>query len=161
VGVLTDNGGPGPGDLSDCVTWVDLLLTAALQWAKPVTVRWAKPTAPESGFEYYYHGAVQGSPNRYVHAQNVDAIGVMLLGALEPGRCLTKEVAVYSFQPLPGKAVPEVVLACLVRYVAEARRVPGWFGSEPEAVVGALDGRAVALLGAPEVPWGLSDADRD
>ncbi len=137
--------------MSECVAWVDLLLTAALQWPDRLT--------GGRGFMYYHHGGASGSI--FIDERNVDAIGVMLLGALGTGPIHAKEAAAYSFQPLPGEAVPEVVLGCLVRYIEKARRVPGWSGSEAKSLAAYLESRAVHLLDRPEVPWGLSDEDRD
>ncbi len=154
MGALTDNRAPDPGDMSEYVAWVDLLLTAALQWPD-----WPDSPAGSRGFGYYHHYGDKGSI--YIDAPNVDAIGVMLLGALGTGPIHAREAAAYSFQALPGEAVPEVVLGCLTRYVEQARRVPGWSGSEPESLALTLDWRAFHLLDGPEVPRGLSDADRN
>jgi hypothetical protein len=118
VGALTDNRAPDPGDMSEYVAWVDLLLTAALQWPD-----WPDSPAGSRGFGYYHHYGDKGSI--YIDAPNVDAIGVMLLGALGTGPIHAREAAAYSFQALPGEAVPEVVLGCLTRYVEQARGVPG------------------------------------
>lgn len=131
-------------------TQVDLLLTAAIQWGGA------------DGFLYYVDDGQSGGSTHHVNEATADRTGAMLLRTV---RVRASSAAAspdgYRFEPLVGEAHPPLVLGCIAGLEQVCVDRDDWLGSEAEAFIAYLRSAAASRADLPEVPWGLTDGDRD